>query len=287
MLGLASGSDGTLTYAGSTTAMVFYVPLVFSCFEDLAKVYNSDFTEPIQIIARSSAGNAYSATDIDGTTANTLAFTACSLWIKYARLNSKDEQDEIQQNYSNGEALTRVQWNWVEESSDVTLVASTTTEVEHEIKHNQVIQEVHIVVLSTNAGVDDIVDDAGCGIQLDDITITANGQNLFYRMPTKLLGNVMNKSHDEFSMSDSSYWDQSSRADGTIYRYVIPMGLSLDSRRFTGGASARELSNLKCVVRTANATSDQTAARLYVICKCAQLESIAGESGRIQTSISS
>ena len=128
----------------------------------------------------------------------------------------------------------------------------------------------------------------GKGIQLDTIKIESNGITIA-ELDGKLAGIYSDRSEDSWQMFNGSYWDTSTRADGTNYRYKYNFGLSADTRRVFGSAAFRELNNFKVTVVTnaTTTTANASKGRLHVVLKYAQLESIAGESGRITTSISS
>ena len=127
----------------------------------------------------------------------------------------------------------------------------------------------------------------GSGMELSNIKIESNGITIA-NLDGKLFGMYGDKSEDAWAHLAGSYWDTTSRADGTNYRYKYNFGLSADTRRVFGSAAFRELNNFKVTVTTTSGVvAEQAKARLHVCLKYAQLESIAGESGRITTSISS
>lgn len=282
---LQTGGDGTLN-PGSTTSNVHYVPVLFSCFESLEKAYNLNFCEPLTLRCRMASGSAYSTTAIDGDVANTMTLNDISVFCQYVRLPAEEEAKQIQGDFGQDAQNSKVQWDLVHEYSDGTLVASTSTEISHEIKHNRAVSEMYVVVDSGRGDNSNAIDNVGMGLAAVTVKFEANGQTVA-SLDGKLIGAWGDYSFDEKGFSNGSYWDRTSRADGTIYRYKYNFGLSSDTSRVFGCASFRELSNPKVTVTIDSASSTQTAARLHVICKCPQLEMTSGESGRVTTSISS
>lgn len=264
----------------------FYVPVMFSCFESNEKKFNLNFVEPLVLRVLTADGGSYGMNSAGDAVAS-VSLTDMSLFCEYINLPASMEQKMIQNDFGSGEPLSRVQWNLIHEYTENTITASANNTMTHEIKSNNVVQEMYIYV---DAGYDDQqkgVAVSGKGIALDKIRIESNGITIA-ELDGKIAGIYGDRSEDQWQMFDGSYWDTTSRADGTNYRYKYNFGLSADTRRVFGSSAFRELNNFKVTVTTSTGVgANQTQARLHVCLKYAQLESIAGESGRITTSISS
>ena len=282
LLSLQTG-DGHV-YGASVTC---YVPVMFSCFESNEKKYNLNFVEPLVLRVLTADGGTYGMNN-DGDAAAAVSLSSLSLFCEYINVPAAMEQKMIQNDFGSGEPLSRVQWNMAHEYTEQSLTASAQNTITHEIKSNNVVQEMYIYVDGGYDNQQKGVKAIGKGIQLDTIKIESNGITIA-ELDGKLAGIYSDRSEDSWQMFNGSYWDTSTRADGTNYRYKYNFGLSADTRRVFGSAAFRELNNFKVTVVT-NATATTANAskgRLHVVLKYAQLESIAGESGRITTSISS
>ncbi len=284
LLKLQSGVAGSSL--SSATSFTVYVPLLFSCFESNEKKYNLNFVEPLVLRVFTADGGSY-AMNQAGDTASSVSLSSMSIFCEYINLPAEMEQKMIQNDFGSGEPLSRVQWNMGHEYSEVALTASQKNTVTHEIKSNNVVQEIYVYM---DAGYDDQqkgVKRIGAGIELENIKIESNGITIA-DLDGKLFGMYGDKSEDSWAHLDGSYWDTSNTPAGTGYRYKYNFGLSADTRRVFGSSAFRELNNFKVIATTtAGIVADQSKARLHVVMKYAQLESIAGESGRITTSISS
>ena len=285
MLLLQSGTDGTVN-PGSTTSNVFYVPALFSCFETMENFLNTSFVEPLVLRLRMAGASDFCASDVDSDTVQSVSLTDITLISQYINLPANVEQALIQNDYGSGENLSKVAWDLVEEFEDGTLSAGSSSSITHEVKTNRVINEMYIFVDSGRGDQSNTIDNVGGGIELDSIKIESNGQ-VIAELDAKVVGSLQGESYDDWGYSDSSYYDRSSRAQGTNYRYKFNFGLSKDTRRVFGCVSTRELNSFKVTATTANATASQTAARLHIIMKSPMLLSFSAESGRITSSISS
>lgn len=285
MLLLKSGNDGSLTM-NSTTEGEFFIPCLFSCFESLEMMPNVNFLEPIQIVCRMASASDFCTSDVDSDTAASVTLTDITLMCSYIQLSAKHEQALIQADFSDSENLSKVAWDMVHEFSDGTLSAGSTSSISHVIQSHRCVNQLFFCLDSGRGDASNTVDNVGAGIELDRVVIESNGQ-IIADLPAKLLGSLQGESFDQYGYSDSSYYDRTSRADGTNYRYVYNFSLSKRTNRVFGVISTREMSNFKLTVYTANAGATQTAARLHVIMKSPMLISISPESGRITSSISS
>lgn len=285
MLLLQASTTGTDTF-GSTTSNVFYVPALFHCFEAMENYLNTSFVEPLVLRLRMAGASDFCATDATGDTAASVSLTDITLIAQYINLPANVEQAMIQNDYGSGENLSKVSADLVHEFTDGTLTAGSSSSITHEVKTNRVINEMFICVDSGRGDVSNTVDNVAGGIELDTIKIESNGQ-VIAELDAKVLGSLSGESADDWGYSDSSYYDRSSRAQGSNYRYKFNFGLSKDVRRVFGCVSTRELNSFKITATTANATSTQTAARLHVIMRSPMLLSFSAESGRITSSISS
>ena len=285
MLLLQSGTDGTVN-PGSTTSNIFYVPALFSCFDSMEQYLNTSFVEPLTLRLRLNAASDFCASDVDSDTPQSVSLTDITLIAQYINLPANVEQAMIQNDYGSGENLSKVSSDFVHEFTDGQLQSGSSSSITHEVKTNRVINEMYIVVDSGRGDQSNVIDNVGGGIELDTIKIESNGQ-VILELDAKVLGSLSGERSDDFGYSDSSYYDRSSRAQGTNYRYKFNFGLSKDVRRVFGAVSTRELNSFKITATTSNATATQTAARLHIIMRSPMLLSFSAESGRITSSISS
>ena len=285
MLLLQSGGDGTVN-PGSTTSNIHYVPALFSCFESMEGFLNCNFSEPLTLRLRMASANTYCATDVDSDATQNITLGDITLIAQYVQLPANVEQSLIQHNFGSGENLSTINWDLIHEFTDGTLSAGSSSTITHEVKTNRLVNEAYIVLTSGLGDHSNVIDNVGMGLELDTIKIESNGQ-VIAELDAKVVGSLAGESFDDWGYSESSYYDRSSRADGTNYRYKFNFGLTKDTRRVFGAVSTRELNSFRFVVTTANAGATQTAGRLHVIFKSPMLISHSAESGRITSSISS
>jgi len=285
LLSLQAGSAGS-SYNDSTSN-TFYIPALFSCFEGSESYLSTNFIEPLILRVRTSNANAYAATDATGDNSASISLSDIELVASYINLPANTEQAAIQQDFGDGSNLSKVAWDLVTEQTDCTLSHTAFTTVTHEIKTNRVISELYFALVNNDNDVSNHVDHAGGGIAIDSVKIESNGQ-VIAELDGKLLGNLENGfSVDDWGFSDSSFWDQASRAQGTNYRYKFNFGLTKDTRRVFGCVSTRELNSFKLIVTAKTSSENQNNARLSVVMKSPMLLSISAESGRVTSSISS
>lgn len=285
LLNLQSGVAGTSL--SNTEDFTAYVPILFSCFESNEKKYNLNFVEPLVLRVFTADAGSYVMDNSTNPVTTSISLEGMSLFCEYINVPAQMEQKMIQGDFGSGEPLSRVQWNLAHEYTEQLITAGQENVMTHEIKSNNVVQEMYIYM---DSGYDDGVKGVkrkGAGMELKNIKIESNGITIA-NLDGKLFGMYGDKSEDQFPHLDGSYWDTTNNKAGTNYRYKYNFGLSADTRRVFGSSAFRELNNFKVIATTTNGVvAEQIKARLHVCLKYAQLESIAGESGRITTSISS
>lgn len=170
----------------SGTSFVCYVPFMASSFESLEKVYNTQFVESLVLRVYTASASAYT-TASDGSTANSVTLDGLTCFCQYVNLPQEAEKKMIEKDYGS-DNLSRVQWSTLHEYSAVTLSASADTTVQHEIKSNNVIQELYVYVDSGYDTTARALDENGRGLPVDNIKLEANGQSLLGNLDGKLAG---------------------------------------------------------------------------------------------------
>jgi len=287
MMHLLGGTTGDqVQLFGTTTGGTAFVPALFSCFDCPENMLNTSFVEPLILRLKLAGASDYCAVDASVDTLASVTLDDLTCICSYVQLPASVEQAMISSDFGSGENLSKVGYDFIEESSTGTLSTSATDSViSHEIKTNRFITDMYLVVTGENDH-SDTVDNAGMGIELSNIKVESNGQVLM-DLPAKIVGNIGSQSLDDFGYGCGSYWDRSSRVDGGKFRYVVRFSLSKDYRRIFGGCSTRELNNFKISCSVNSVLSTQTSGTLTVCMRSPQLLSFSAESGRITSSISS
>ena len=267
-------TNGDKTLAGGSS-VVAYIPLMFSCFESPELMYNTSFTESLRIRIRLK-----SVEDLmkSGET-NNLSLTQAGCYIQqvHRTLPSALEQSQIAENMADTDALVRVQYGLVEESTTTNL--SSGTELFHIVNSNRSFTKIYFAV-------DDIADneDTGKHLELETIKIECNG-GLLMELDADMLGFLlvpaMDRANEPYGYG--GYSDTSFDATRNIYCYDL--GFTQDLGHSTNLNSLREINQFKITATLPSAQSGNH--RLRVCLVSPELESIASASGKITTSLSS
>ena len=267
-------TNGDKTLAGGST-VVAYIPLMFSCFESPELMYNDLFVEQLQIRIRLRA-----VEDLmkSGET-NNLSITNSGCYIQqvHRTLPSALEQSQIAENYADTDALVRVQYNPVEESTTTNL--SSATELSHTIDSNRAFTKLYFAV-------DDVADneDTGKHLELETVKLEGNGQTIFELdadMLALALVPAMDRPNEPYGYG--GYADTSFDATRNIYCYDL--GFTQDLSHSTNLNSLREINSMKLTVNLPSSASGNHRLRVCLISP--ELESISSASGKITTSLSS
>lgn len=248
-----------------------YIPIMFSQFEALEKVYDTNFTSNLVLRCYISAASANASA--------ALSSVSVSAYAEYIREPADMQQQRVQSSFGDG-ALQRLQWNTHQEQATKTLSAAD-RKMELEIKTNNVIQEMWIYAQDNSTHQTNFK-----GVVLDAVKIEANGQviaDFGNSEDGELLLHISDMDADKWQFAHGNGYDTGS--DALVNRYKYNFGLTTDTRKVMGVAAARELSNFKVNVEVAGAT--ETAHTLFVVYKYLQIESIDAASGKVTTSISS
>lgn len=268
--------DKTLAFGNSYVA---YIPCSFSCFESPELMYNDLFVEPLMVRLRLGNVGDYLAS---GTASDiTLTNSGCYLQHIHRTLPSALEQAQIGENFADQEALVRVQYDMVEESTTAapTTVNGSATQMTHTVDSNRAVTKLYFAV-------DKVVnnEDKSLFLDLDNVTIQGNGQDII-NLDTDLLKFCLVNAYDEpnspFGYGGGS--DDNPRVGQ--YIYCVNLGLTADNSHYTNLNSLREINTYKITCNLASAGSGNH--RLRVALQCPVLESISSASGKITTSLSS
>lgn len=254
---------------------VAYIPCLFSCFESPELHYNDLFVEPLMVRLRLGAVSDYM---LSSSTASNLSLTnsGCYLQQVHRTLPSALEQSQIAENYADQEALVRVQYDLVEESTTTNL--SSATELTHTVDSNRAPVRLFFAV-------DDLADNEDTSLHraLDNIKIEGNGQTIMELDADMLaygLVPAMDVANAPFGAGGGN---DTLPCFSNIYCYNL--SYTSDNSSFGNLNSLREINSYKVTVNLATAASGNH--RLRVCLQCPVLESISSASGKITTSLSS
>lgn len=264
MMNLGSVGSGTLGDGDSAT-FTTRIPALFSCFEALQNVYDTNFVGPLTLRVHMAAD------PFTRTTVNT-ANPTCSVTAEYIRESAEHQQKRLEADFSDGN-LQKLMWNTEHQESTSQTIG--TSGASFEIKTNNYIGELWVYVDQTSGTSLE-------GVEMASVKIEANGQVIADVDAQLLLQYQPSGDNASYGEAAADYETGVELAMRKRYRYSF--GLSDDTRRAFGGASARELSNFKVTVTP---SASKANAKIHVVAKFFQIVSIEAANGKISTSISS
>ena len=264
MMNLGAYTAGTLG-SGAKATFTTRIPALFSCFEALQNVYDTNFVGPLTL-------RVHMASDPFTPTTVTRKLN-CSVTGEFIRESAEHQQRRLEADYGDGN-LQKLMWNTEHHESEEQTIG--TGGKSFEIKTNNYIAELWVYVDQTSGS-------SLQGVEMATIKLEANGQTIFEQDAQLLLQYQPSADGHPYGEACSGV-ETSFMGDAIKKRYRYSLSLSDDTRRALGGASARELSNFKVTVTPA---AEKTGAKIHVVTKFYQIVSIEAANGKITTSISS
>ena len=264
MMNLGAYTTGTLG-SGASAKFTTRIPALFSCFEALQNAYDTNFVGPLTLRVHMAA---------DPFTPTTVTRKLdCTVTGEYIRESSEHQQRRLESDYGSGN-LQKLMWNTEHQESEQQTIG--TGGKSFEIKTNNYIGELWVYVDQTSGS-------SLQGVEMATIKLEANGQTILEQDAQLLLQYQPSADGHPYGEACSGF-ETSGMGDAIKKRYRFSFGLSDDTRRAVGGASARELSNFKVTVTPA---AEKQNAKIHVVTKFYQIVSIESSNGKITTSISS
>jgi len=285
-LNLKADDTSAIAVGSSYTA---YVPCCWFCFDSPELNFNTSFVEPLVCRCKLSASNTYQATSATGDVAAAWTLTSVELIHVFRRLPVEMEQKAISENFGSGEALVKVGYDLIEESTTKTLSAAVSQSVSHTIETNRCLSKLWVAVDSGEGDLSNLIDNHGSYLALSNIKVEANGQTLFDvdgDFVQYCMGSDMDSTNSAFGVGN--HHDTSFEHTSNIY--CVDFSLGKEPSKLSNAISARELNSFKITATTSASVAvgaTQTSARLRVCLQSPMLLSIASASGRISTSLSS
>ena len=199
------------------------------------------------------------------------------------------EQKAIQDNWGSGEALVKVGYDLIEESTTKTLSAAVSQTISHTIETNRCMSKLWVAVDSGEGDLSNLIDNHGNYLPLSNIKLEANGQVL-YDVDADFVAYCMGSDMDSTNSAYSVGNQHDTSFEHTSNIYLIDFSLGKEPSKLSYAISCRELNSLKVTCTTSASVAvgaTQVSARLRVCLQSPMLLSIAAASGRISTSLSS
>jgi len=282
------GGDPDKGTSGTYQACL-WLPFFFSLDPSRYHI-NSNFQEPFRVeVSLSDCKIGYGLTA--ASTATTLEVHApsdCELLCHYRQLDEKALNDVVSKNYADG-LLSQIVH--ISKTEAVASVAAGTLEATVELKENEAIQSMYVIVENPNVPVTGSASSytaaikTGAPLEVDEFELRFNNTTVM-KVPGEFV-----RYFGRWGMHGQCGDGASTGQSASLMRHVYKIDFSLDYAKgaFSNCVALREISNPKLTVkfRSIDAGATATAHNIHVIYDTCTFLSTSSATGRVQLSISS
>jgi len=283
-----SARMGAYDSLGVSGQKVFHIPILMSFFDNVRNTVNARFNEALRLRITTTAGTHFRDSGSGAQVA--CAIDDMTVLAEYRRLPMPLDDKVVQEDFGDNQPLTKVLYDYSEETVLAVTHSSTADSVykEIEIKDNGAVDAIFLIVkgdILTGNSTDAIAKASDIPLQVDEIKFTASGQTIM-EVPARYLQFLGKRTLGNGFFGTGSLNDTGEVA-GMGYVYKIQFGLDHDTRYFSNLASMRELNTPTISFKlSANSTLNGKTGTAKVIVRKAMLMTTDAGSGKNSVGVS-
>jgi len=278
-------TTGALGVAGQK---VFHIPILMSFFDNVRNTVNARFNEALRLRITTTAGLQFRDSGSGAQVA--CALDDMTVLAEYRRLPMPLDDKVVQEDFGDNQPLTKVLYDYSEETVLAVTHSSTADSVykEIEIKDNGAVDAIFLIVkgdIQTGNSTDAICVASDKPVAVDEIKFTASGQTIM-EVPGRYL-QFLGKRTLGAGFYGAGSMNDTNEVAGLGYVYKIQFGLDHDTRYFSNLASMRELNTPTISFKlAANSTLNAKTGTAKVIVRKAMLMTTDAGSGKNSVGVS-